>query len=81
MAQRRQLRVYFGPDDARSAPLNKVQESDGVVEVSLSEVLDTLGEAVRKDRAWVEDFRDERITISTDLYEVIAAYRHLKRAA
>ena len=81
MGQRSHLRVYYGPEDSRSVALTRVSDSGSTVDVPLHVLLDTLGEAARKKRAWVEDFQDEKITISADLYEVIAAYRQIKRPA
>lgn len=80
MARDRQLRVYYGPDDAKSVPLKQVSGSE-TVEISLNELLITLGDAVEHDRSWPDDFGNEKIMISTDLYETMAAYRHLRRSA
>ena len=76
---RSQLRIYYGPDDSRSVALDRLQLTKQTVEVPLSELLSTLVDAVRKNRSWVDDFRDEEVSISTDLYEVILAYQHYRR--
>jgi hypothetical protein len=81
MARKSQLRVYYGPHDTCSVALNQIEGSKNTVEVPLTELLETLGEAMRKKRAWVGDFRDEQVTISADLYEIIAACQHMKRPA
>jgi hypothetical protein len=44
-------------------------------------VLQILTEAQRQDRAWLNDFLDDEITISSDLYEVLLAYQHYRRPA
>jgi hypothetical protein len=49
------------------------------VTVPLKEVLGTLVEAVQRGRGWVQDFSDDEVSISTDLYEVILAYQHYHR--
>jgi hypothetical protein len=35
-----------------------------------------LADAVNSRRTWLQDFADDQITISSDLYEVILAYQH-----
>ena len=51
------------------------------VSVRLGDVTRALRDAIRKDRAWVDDFEDDEVQISTDLYEVISAYMHLRPSA
>lgn len=81
MARDSRLRVYYGPDDDRSVPLAKVKKDDATVQISLHEMMETLLDAMQNERAWPDDFREENIAISTDLYEVISAYRRLRRSA
>jgi len=81
MAQRRELRVYYGPDEAGSVPLRQVKGTDEFATVPLSLLIDTLSDAIDTDRTWLRDFSDEQISISPDLYEVLAAYRQLRRSA
>jgi hypothetical protein len=38
-----------------------------------------LADAVRSERTWLQDFENDEVTISTDLYEVILAYQHFRR--
>lgn len=72
------LRIYYGPHDDATT-LEPVQPTREKVTVSLSEVFPLLADAVRSERTWLEDFEDDEITISTDLYEVILAYQHYRR--
>ena len=81
MAKDRSLRVYFGPDDQRSVPLSHVENAGAKVEIPLQQLFDTLTDATVQGLAWTEDFRDEQVTVSADLYEVIAAYKQLRRSA
>jgi hypothetical protein len=76
MAQNR-LRVYYGPEEAAAAPATIPLR--GSVQLPLGEVLPLLLDAVRGGRAWVDDFADDEISISSDLYEVLLAYRHFRR--
>ena len=74
-----QLRIYYGPDDSRSVALDQLKHAKQTVEVPLAELLSTLVDAARKKRTWIDDFRDEEVSVSTDLYEVILAYQHYRR--
>jgi predicted nucleotidyltransferase len=76
MAQNR-LRVYYGPEEAAAGPAT-IPMRDAIT-VPLGEVLPLLLDAVRSGRAWVDDFADDDITISSDLYEVLLAYQHFRR--
>jgi hypothetical protein len=46
------------------------------VSVPLSKVVPWLSEAAGQGVAWVNDFGDEEICITSDLYDVILAYQH-----
>jgi hypothetical protein len=59
-----------------SSPASGFQQK---VTVPLKDVLETLAEAVYRNRGWIQDFADDEITISTDLFEVILAYQHYHR--
>ncbi|MFM8734418.1 MAG: hypothetical protein ACKOC8_04405 [Pirellulales bacterium] len=75
----RQLRVYTEPDlDSRT--FTAVEEStDRGIRVTLGEILPLLADAVASNRTWLSDFADDEITVSTDLHEVLQAYRHFRR--
>ena len=81
MPRDRQLRVYYGPEDTRSVPLSQISNNSNTIDISLHELIDSLSEAMRSNRAWAEDFREEQVTISTDLYEIISAYRQMRKSA
>jgi hypothetical protein len=51
------------------------------VTIPLGDVLPALADAVSRQRAWVNDFLDDEISISSDLYEVLLAYQHYRRPA
>ncbi len=50
------------------------------VTVSMRQVLPLLLDAVRTNRHWLNDFSEETLEISSDLYEVLLAYKELRRA-
>jgi len=70
------LRVYYGP-----RPAERGGAAPQRVTVPLGDVLPILADAQRQERAWVQDFLDDEITISSDLYEVLLAYQHYRRPA
>jgi hypothetical protein len=70
------LRVYHGPD-ADTLPATIPLHDQ--VKLTLGEVLPLMLDAVKSRRSWVDDFADDEISISTDLYEVLLAYQHFRR--
>lgn len=76
-----QLRVYIGPDGGNATTVASGQPSPSTVAVPLGEVLPLLTDAVQSRRTWLSDFEDDEISISTDLYEVLLAYRHFRPTA
>lgn len=82
MPQDRNLRVYFGPDDHSNVSHSPLEDGGSQpVQIPLSTLFDTMTDATVQGLAWADDFRDEKVTISTDLYEVLSAYRNMRRAA
>lgn len=74
---RSRLRVYYGPEN--NVATSDAAAADHSVTVTLGEILPHLAEAVRSQRTWLNDFQDDKVTISTDLYEIILAYQHFRR--
>ena len=74
------LRVYFGPESesvaTAVAPLKPAYDT---VTVPLGEILPLLLDAFESRRMWLDDFDDDDIAISSDLYEVLLAYQHYRR--
>jgi hypothetical protein len=69
-----QLRVYYGPEENTAT-----KTVAGTVSVPLGRIMPLLAEAAQSKRTWLEDFGDDEVTISEDLYEVILAYQHFRR--
>ena len=59
------------------APTN--QETN--ITVKLGDILPALTDALLSHRAWVQDFEEDRIEVSKDLFEVIQAYERMRNAA
>jgi hypothetical protein len=74
-AMRPQLKLYTGENESSTA----VAEPE--VSMTLGEISEILADAVRTKRAWLLDFEDDRLQVSADLYEVLAAYWNMRRGA
>ena len=79
------LRIYYGPE-GNSRPRSETKNTDPhraeyqqKVTVALKDVVQTLSDAVQQNRDWIQDFADDEITVSMDLFEVILAYQHYHR--
>lgn len=59
-----------------SQRLSKARRS---VTVQLSDVAEALADAISSRRAWIDDFEDDEITLSADLYEALIAFDRLRR--
>ena len=62
-----QLRVYYGPTDSNGSSLVPEIENKNEVTLSVGDIVPLLADALRDQRTWLRDFRDDEITISTDL--------------
>ena len=71
------LRIYCGPENSNIETLESHQPNQ--ITVPLCEVFPLLADAVNSQRTWLEDFGDDEITISADLYDVILSYQHFRR--
>jgi hypothetical protein len=75
----RQLRIYRGPEQTPTRTASTTRQNN--VTVSVGEVLPLLADAVASQRTWLGDFKDDDITISADLYEVLLAYQYFRSPA
>jgi hypothetical protein len=74
------LRIYYGPQSDPNATVSTEEgEARRAVTLSLGEILPLLAEAVQSQRTWLQDFDDDQVTISMDLYEVLLAYQFYRR--
>lgn len=71
---RNRLRVFPAVDAVQSP-------SPATVTVSLSEILEPLAEAYLAKRAFVDDFANEEVQVSSDFYEVLMASVTLRKSA
>ena len=76
----RKLRIYTGPETISQAATRLAEPADSNrVRVTLGEILPLLADAVESNRTWLSDFADDEVTISSDLNDVLQAYRHFRR--
>lgn len=71
---RPRLRLYTGDEGGPTV-------AEPPVSVRFGEILTALVHALRCNRTWLQDFEDDEIQVSSDLYEVISAYTHLRPSA
>ncbi len=73
------LRIYRGPRERPTPTLNADRPGQPTITVNVSDVLPLLADAVASQRTWLDDFADDEITVSADLYEVLLAYQYFRR--
>lgn len=73
------LRIYHGPQTDSNTTVSTETEASRAVTLSLGEILPLLADAVQSQRTWLQDFDDDQVTISMDLYEVLLAYQFYRR--
>lgn len=76
------LRVLFGSEQGQSE--EAVQTSPALknlVSITLGDLARPLADAVHSQRDWVEDFDEEEILITPDLYELLRAYAEFRSEA
>lgn len=69
------LKLFIGADE------HSTTVAEPEVTMTLGEISEILADAVRTKRAWLQDFEDDRLQVSADLYEVLAAYWNMRRGA
>lgn len=70
---RPRLKLFFGDDQpAVAAP---------EVTMNLGEFTRILRDAIEWDSTWLQDFSGDTVQISTDLYEILSMYSHLRPSA
>jgi hypothetical protein len=65
-----QLRVYHSPEETET-----YAGPEPTVRVSLGELLPLVALAHRHNYMWLKDFLDDEVAISSDLNEVLRAFR------
>lgn len=70
------LRVFPRPEEPAPAPRGEPK-----FEMRLSELFPLLAEAYRGDYLWLEDFADDAVMVTRDLFEVVHAFAQCRPSA
>lgn len=71
---RHRLRLYTGEDEMTAVEEPKVS-------IKLGDVSRIIADAARFRRTWLDDFENDQIEISADLYEILSTYWELRPGA
>ena len=71
---RNRLQLFTGDDDVATATAEQVT-------VRLGDISRELRDAMRWNRTWLDDFEDDEVQVSPDLYDIISAYMRLRPGA
>lgn len=71
---RQRLRLFTGDEDCSTATTEQVT-------VRLGDISRALRDATRWNRTWLDDFADDEVQVSADLYEIISAYIRMRPGA
>ena len=63
--------------ESRSPSIDSLPVNSSTVAVSLADMVPLLLHASRNNRSWLNDFADDVVEITQDLYEVLVAYQNL----
>ena len=70
------LRVYPSSPDAATA-----EAQEPTVRVSLRDMLPLVALAQRRNYLWLQDFLDDEVCITPDLYEILRSFRLYRPSA
>lgn len=73
---RPRLRLFTGADEPDTSTIGEPE-----VTIKLEELTRILTDAIIWDRTWIQDFAEDDVRISSDLFEVLSAYAHLRPSA
>ena len=71
---RHRLRLFTGEESS-------AQDVAENVTVRLGDISRALLDATRWNRTWLDDFENDEIQVSSDLYEILSAYMRLRPGA
>lgn len=72
------LRLFTGDLSGSSIADSSVP---AMTAVRFGDILEPLADALRQHRAFLEDFADDEVQLTTDLYDVLMACRRLRAGA
>ena len=68
------LRVY--PETSKTQPQDRPEPT---IRVSLGDLLPLLSMAKKNNNLWLQDFLDDEVSITSDLYEILRAFSYYHR--
>jgi hypothetical protein len=68
-----QLRVYAAPEE-----WEQDQTQDPSVRISLADLLPLLAVAKKNNYLWLQDFLNDAVTVTPDLYDVLRSFRAVR---
>ncbi len=68
------LRVY--PETFKAQPQERPEPT---IRVSLGDLLPLLSMAKKNNNLWLQDFLDDEVSITSDLYEILRAFSYYHR--
>ena len=71
---RHRLRIFTGEEDTTTM-------DEPQVRVRFGEIVEALSDALHRNRAWIHDFADDELQVSSDLYDILMAYSHYRPGA
>ncbi len=73
------LRVYPGIEEIEDQ--DDIESSGPAVRIRLGDLLPLVAMAQKLHFIWLKDFLDDEVTISTDLHDVLQAFRGVRPSA
>ncbi len=70
------LRVLSPDHNHPTLDIHRTDEPN--ITVSVAQILPLLAEAMASNRAWLKDFADDPVAITSDFYEVLLAFQRLR---
>jgi hypothetical protein len=70
------LRVYPGSSEA-----DESEFTQAAVHVRLGDLLPLIARAQRRNYLWLQDFLDDEVAITSDLYDVLRAFKYQRPSA
>ena len=70
------IRFQLNGKQVTSKTSGLCEDESGQISINFGNLLPMLEEAITSRRMWVKDFADEEIRVSSDLFDVIQAFRY-----
>lgn len=58
----------------------KPSEHEPTINLTVAQIVPLLVDAFQTDRVWLNDFGDETVRVTPDLYEILLAYQQMRRS-